>query len=1194
MTEGARVLARLDADDARARRLARQVFDRPLVLEAGAGTGKTTALVTRVLAWSFGPGWQRAADALAAQAPPERIAARVLGRVVAITFTEAAAAEMGVRTAEALLAVESGARPVWLEPDALPSDTEACRMRARALRGALDHLVVQTIHAWCRRLLAAHPLDARVHPFLEVDADGRVQAEVVREVLDASLAAAYSLEDSAALRLAGLGVGPPELELELLALLGEGVRARDLAADPFTPTRLAALRGRALRACRGLLAAGGDALRAARRSPTTQRTLARVDATVDALRGDPWPDAEALGRFRERLHPEWERAELVRLRAWARGELGVTEQALVGQRRRELALAAASLLAIVDHLLRLEPRRLGLARDVLAGLLAEVEERLRGRGVVGFASLLSGAGDLLRERPDVARRVRAGIDQLLVDEFQDTDATQCDILRALVLFCPPDERPGLFVVGDPKQSIYGWRSADLAAYDAFVRDVESSGGRRARLCVNHRSVPAVLEEVERVVEPIMEREEGVQPPFEPLAPAPARRESPGFRRARFAPAEYWVSAEWDAEAGAPAPTRSGDASELEARALARELRELHEQHGVAWKDVGVLFRGRGDLEVYLAALRDGGVPFAVAGDRCYYRRREIVEAAALVRCVVDPNDQLALVTVLRSPLGGVPDAALVPLWSRRFPALAGALEGPATGALAELRRVVDEAAAALPADVPGLERVAGWDANLVHLLEVLALLRRSYREDPPDRFVERMRSLTLLEATEAARHLGAWRVANLERFFHELEAELAGAADPFAFLRALRRAVRGEEGREEGRPEEAADDAVRVLTIHGAKGLAFEHVYVMQLHKGAGAEARQAVLAREKDGVLEYRLVGAPTPGFDRVARDRETVAAAEQVRALYVAMTRARERLVLAGLWPVHQRGRRPGGVVELLARRRAGSPDLDATMGLVAAQGGAPIADACGARWVFPALAAEAAPRRRRRRGQVGALPTAERVAPSGDDRIPAVARRPSGDDRIPAVARRPSGDDRIARAVGTAIHRVLEEMDLGAGVQAELTRAELLEAAVRSTADTALAEAVLARARALLARIARGSLAAELERLAPGIVARELPFLGPPAQAAGPVGVVAGVIDLVYRDPESAELVIADYKTDSPASAGEIALRASAYAEQGDVYQRALRGALGLAYQPRFELWFLAADRIIVPHTSEAGPPRGVRAP
>ncbi|MBW1688133.1 MAG: UvrD-helicase domain-containing protein, partial [Deltaproteobacteria bacterium] len=930
----------LARSDARARRLAREVFDRPLVLEAGAGTGKTTALVTRILAWCCGPGWQRAEAGLRESDPeaavPQRIARRVLSRVVAITFTEAAAAEMDQRVSEALRRVEAGELPNWLPEDALPPSGELRRERAAALRGAVDLLVVQTIHAYCRRLLLTYPLEAGLHPRLEIDADGQLQAEIVREVLEERLPRAYAEGgDPDYPALAERGIDPPQLEEQLLALLEAGVTAAALQDDPLAPARVAALGRRARSAVAGFRAATGGCFHGVARSNRTAVAVAElVDEMSERLEQEPWADAETLAVGVAWIAERWEGGALKRLKEWAKGTFNKTEQAVVEGREEAIAEHGELLAGIVRHLSTIDLELLGLARRVLRELLAEVEKRLRARGVATFSALLTETRDLLLRRQDVAARVRARIDQLLVDEFQDTDRRQCDILRALALSGPEDGRPGLFLVGDPKQSIYGWRSADLAAYDAFVNDVKAGGGSLERLSVNYRSAPAILDEVERAVEPVMLCREGVQPAFEPLVPGPDTAGDPGFAHGRFAPTEYWVSARWDAEAGALRTTPAGAATELEAQALARDIRSLHEDHGVAWKDVGVLLRGRSDLEVYLGALRAADVPYAVQGDRSYYQRREVIEAAALVRSVLDPNDHLALLALLRSAAVGVPDVALIPLWTRGLASRIGALSEPSPEVLEALRAELVELVASLP-EVPGLDRVSGWQENLLAMLDALLQLRRSFGREPADVFVERMRRLSLFETTEAARFLGAWRSANLDRFFRELAGQLDEGAGPQAILRRLRRGVSQEEQQEEGRPKDAIEDAVQVMTIHGAKGLDFEHVYLVQLHKGSGRDDRGGIEPGEVDGTLEYRLLGAPTPGWDRVAQDRDRVAKAERVRTLYVAMTRAKKRLVLAGLWPEQQHSARPGQTIQLLQERREGRPEFDATAAELAASG-------------------------------------------------------------------------------------------------------------------------------------------------------------------------------------------------------------------------------------------------------------------
>lgn len=1192
----------------RAARAAACEFGAPLAVEAGAGTGKTATLVARVVCWCLGPGWERA-EQLGPGTPRDALAARVLGRVAAITFTEAAAAEMALRIGEAFSAVERGSTPIGVERGRLARIADG-EERARALLAALDHLVVRTIHAFCRRLLAAHPLEAGFHPDFTVDPDREATRRIARETLEARLREGYGAGDRELLELAADGFGPPEIEEALLALLDAGVEPERLGPDPCAPDRAAVAAGSLAEAVAQLRAGPGGALARGEGPPGRGRALAaKLDETLALVRAG-LPLAElALG-----LRELWGDRDRGTLGEWARGRLRAAERRALGGSADAFGAAAARLRARIDGLRACAPRRLAAVRRVLRPLLDETRRELRLRGIVSFSDLLSGARALLERHPSVAERVRDGMDQLLVDEFQDTDEVQCAIVEQLALCGPRERRPELFLVGDPKQSIYGWRRADLRAYERFLARVEQEGGTRHRLAVSYRATPALLDEVERVLEPALRPEPGVQPEFQPLVADRAQDPSTPV------PVEYWVS--WPLAAATPgaapdAPPRPAlrarvaDVAELEARALAWDLRGLHDARGVAWRDVGVLFRSRGDLDTYLAALRDAGVPYAVEGDRAYFQRREIVEAVALVRCILDPNDQLSLLTVLRSAWVGVPDAALIPLWTRELPGRIARLDGPDPVALDGLRRRIRDAASAVP-DVPGLARVAGWEHALESAVEVLARLRQSFRCEPGDVFVERVRALSLLEATEAARHQGAYRLANLQRFFRGLALALAdGRGGTHALLRRLRRSVAEALEEEEARPPETGEDAVRVLTIHQAKGLDFRHVYLVQLHRESGGPVPTAspVLA-EVDGALEYRLLGAASPGLHVALAQRERVARAELGRTLYVAMTRARDRLVLVGR--LSTSSPEPTAAArthaELLHARRGGLPPLEPLFAELAAAGEAD-AVRLGARWRFPAL--ETAPPQPPLTATEHALPQAERIRA---DRETIARRREQAVARMarPAVAAASAGADEehgrarasgpgrvrapeperlsraISRAVGSAVHRALERLDPSASADAVLARGR---ATVRFELACELEGEALARgierAEALLEGFARGPLLARLRRLGDRVVARELPLLAtPPAADSGPVDSVQGAIDLLYREPGTGEWVVADFKTDRVEGDAELAERARAYASQGEVYTRAVREALGLDREPRFELWFLHPGRIERPGPEPSG--------
>ena len=1173
-------LEALRARDAEARSLA-QRFEAPLVIEAGAGTGKTATLVARVLAWCLGPGWERAAGE-APDADDAILAERILRGVVAITFTEAAAAEMDGRIERGLALLAKGERPPGF-------DAEAPRERVQALRSAVDHLAVQTIHAWCRRLLSDHPLEAGVHPLFEVDADGAAREAVVREVTAERLGEGYAARDPALLALAERGVGPGEIERALTAQLEAGADAVAFADDPLAPQRIEALQARLLSAHCALEDAGGGLLATAKRAPRGAAVVESLANAQSALSKPATGPAE-LALLCKDLTDAWQGTALNALSKWKAEDFGKAERAAFSERSPAIAEAARNLHALLDkHVDSLDPEATALIAPVLSSLGIEVEERLRRGGRLGFDALLSRTAKLLG-RADVAARLRVSIDQLLVDEFQDTDPRQCAIVATLALEGPRGERPGLFLVGDPKQSIYGWRSADLAAYEDLLDKIRDEGGRIVPLSVNHRSVPAVLEAVERAVKPVMKRVARLQPEFRGLAPSEALEGEAGFGAAGRAPVELWLPASCDAD-GAPQKTASPRAAAIEARALARDLRALHDEAGVKWEEVGLLFRSRGEWDVYLGALREADIPYRVEGDRSYYRRREILDAASLVCAVLDPNDALALVALLRSSVAGVPDAAWIPLWERGLPERAGRL-GIDADSVSELRALLSRVARELDPALPGLSRVAGWEVAAGDCLEAVAALRRSFESEAGDHFVERLRALTAFEGLEANRFPGRWRSANLERFFSSCAESFAGAGSADAVLSALRRAVAEEELPSLEPAVLDSGDAVSVVTLHGAKGLAWEHVYLMQLHKG---EAPQELPdeAGWVDGRLESRSCRWPTLGRDILKQRRERVSEAELVRTLYVGMTRARRRLVLSGVWPaLMSRGARCH--TTLLADGFGSDVDLGALAARADAQGRV---DEGGWRWVFvdhveqagvaaePAAAATVEPAARAPGTRAAPAPDFERVARRMQRRraAPVTLLSERGDAKREDAAASPRGtlDGDTARGVGTAIHAALERLDLDAPPeQAFYEQRARIEAQLRGALPAARAARAVAEALALWDVVHVGPLAARLADLAPRVVARELPVLLPLDETPeADAEYASGSIDLLYRDPDG-RLVVADYKTDraDPRAADpDTSAARAAYARQGSLYRTAVARALPGEPPPRFELWWLRRGEV-----------------
>ncbi len=1168
------------AEDENARKLAQTEFHRPLVIEAGAGTGKTALLVARVVAWCVGPGWEQHSE----DRDRGAVAREVVEGVVAITFTEAAAAEMAERVARSFSNLAAGEIPVGVTRKLLEVNDEELAARAAELADEVHRLRAQTIHSWCHHLLRAFPLEAGVHPAFEIDADGACVEEAVTEAVAETLRELPASPDRADWEfLAAAGVMPVDIADAVQRLVSAGASTAVLLEDPCAPDAMEEVLGKLRDALDGMHEAGVDALAAAG-SKTGRIGTALVGLRRElsqASSEDPSFAAEALNRLEDEVRS--------RLRDWSKGTLTKTERGLAAS-ETALSEAASELLPLIDGLRNFAPVELGAARRVLAELIRVVTRRLDRTGVVTYDDLLRRTADLLESSDGVRREVRAGIHQLLVDEFQDTDDTQCRMIRSLALI--GDEfGPGLFIVGDPKQSIYGWRRADLAAYDRFKGEVQAAGGLVCQLVQNFRSTQVILDEVARMVEPVMVRRIGIQPEFQHLEATGERRNAPGFDIAQWAPVEHWVTRPADpADGGLTASAKVAEAIALEAEAVATDIRRLLDGNHAGPGDIAVLVRSTPSLEPLLDRLREADVPFEVAREREYYRQREVVETAALVRHVIEPADQLALLTVLRSDVVGVPDAALAPLWDAGLPGIMARIHGWDSPMASDLESCIERAAEAIPDGLPGLDELPNWSVTLRTAARTVGHLRQTIREQPPHIFVERLRTLWLNEATASARFLGRFRRSRLERFYGELETSLAaadGSLTPVA--RMLRRAV--EEGREPQVPTDpdVAADAVHVMTIHGAKGLDFEHVYLCQIQKGdPKGPGGSTVELRSGGRGLEYRLFGWPTPGFGaaeqrRVERDR-----AERARLLYVATTRAKNRLVISGRWKSDGElipAREAGSFEDLLAHR-VPCNELDER----ARAGEARWTEADRpVQWVLPALESWSAQTSGRQfsgpktrdpgpAARDAALLADLRVEAERRARLPisvAASSLHGSWDGSAGARDEPVGE--AAAAVGTAVHRLLEIVDLRGDLPAQVAarRAEVLDWAAAGAAGAA--DVARQRATELLGRLIEGRALLSLEALADAVVARELPLLVAAGEDDPAVSAILGVADLVYR--RDTRLVVADYKTDALSDDDEITARAEFYRPQLELYARALRDALELDDLPAMELWFLWPDRIKV---------------
>ena len=519
--------------------------------------------------------------------------------------------------------------------------------------------------------------------------------------------------------------------------------------------------------------------------------------------------------------------------------------------------------------------------DELRRFIDEDAGRRRREGVLTYDDLLLEARDLLVRSAEARRDLRGRYRAILIDEFQDTDPLQAQI--ALLLAAEPDTddwtqaRPGpgrLVLAGDPKQSIYRFRRADIDIYeqvrDLFAASPESAAV--ASLAVNFRARPQLCRWQNRVFA-------GVLKPDADYPRAQARWEAtvPDRTDPGASVAVIPSNRQFD---------RAPEARRAEAGLIANLIVHMRESDSVLgalkvdgrvrtpeYRDIAILLRTRTGADLYTAALDRAGIPYHFDSGQGFYQQPEIRAVAHLLQALDDPSDEAAAVAVLKSPLAAASDSELL-----------------------QLRAAIGDGPLRLdPERLP-----ESYEGRLREPIAAVAELRRDlHRFGLPGLIDHVIRASGLLQAQAVgARAAGMrQRQANL-RMLVQRAAHFADNNDDSLrpFVRWLsQRGVRSLP-ESESATTEADDDAVRILTIHQAKGLEFPIVILPKLQDlpGSGADF---IVDRPNDRV-EFKLGDdrSPfrTPGYAAALRRDRAYADAEARRMLYVAATRARDWLIL------------------------------------------------------------------------------------------------------------------------------------------------------------------------------------------------------------------------------------------------------------------------------------------------------------
>src|SRR3989454_4352380 len=527
--------------------------------------------------------------------------------------------------------------------------------------------------------------------------------------------------------------------------------------------------------------------------------------------------------------------------------LGGERAASYEEARKRAEQAALDELAAADR---------DLLQELLTGFAAAYQEGKDRESALDFEDLQLRARDLLRDDVAIREREQLRFRSIMVDEFQDTNRLQCELIELIAGARGDCER---FFVGDEFQSIYGFRHADV---QVFRERREAAGTGVLPLTMNYRSRPEVL----AVVNHLFRGDFGHE--FQPLA-ASGEFPDPVFG----APVELLVT-DKSTYSGTDLHWRRG-----EARAIARRIRDLIAAGDATPGEIVLLFAAGTDAEWYEEELRALGVPTYRSTGRGYFGQQQVVDLLAYLRLLRNRYDDEALVSVLASPFVGIPNDGLV-LWRRAAP------KRPLFVALER----------ELPETFP--ER----DAQLLRAFRqrydrlTAALARLSL-----ERLCERIISEHDYDLAVLARWDGRRRYANLRKLARVARSyeELRGP-DVEGFVRFVRdqEAVGAREL--EAVAEEEGGDAVRLLTIHAAKGLEFKVVVVADAGRDRAPPASHEILALS-DGRFGFRVADPITSkprgayAYDAVQQARKEEERAERLRLYYVAMTRAIDRLIIS-----------------------------------------------------------------------------------------------------------------------------------------------------------------------------------------------------------------------------------------------------------------------------------------------------------
>ena len=915
--------------------LAVSELERNIVVTAGAGTGKTTILVNRILHLLLGHRRFQAEES------PIR-------RIVAMTFTEKAASDMKIRLVaelEKIVAVINGNNDGAKEKvegfiahlrDTYQTTYREIERRARISLEDMDKAVIGTIHGFAAHVLRLYPLESGVTPGFTVDV-GDLFDEMFDKEWTEWLEGELSLDSSHA---AVWKEVLRRLDLDSVNALAKRLSEFIIPLDSLTTGADDASRMGHPHAQRPLPAADAPANQqthapaSAVRQQENAAELSRrpgIDSLINPLSRKilevtvccEKPNNNLLTQLRELLKI-FDTIKTQGLGCLDSVEYDLDKEpskAQTGWTDEGFAVAQALVKkshALLKKLKTVDDPFVKTVTALVLPFAKAFRRKYTSQGYVSFDGLLILTRNLLqnKEYRHIREKLKDEFRTILVDEFQDTDPVQYEIVlflsealghysgdvRKVVL------EPGkLFIVGDPKQSIYAFRRADIEAYEMVTKQVCGQDDT-LKLQENFRSHSGITEVINQLFQgKIMVEQPGLQPCYIPIH----------AHRPKAHPYQKVEMAVVSDEAGKG--LKAADAREAEAEWIARwitnhvnneaieDAENRREMRKLQYRDVALLLRAFTQLKPYVEAFKRYGIPYIVEGEKYFYTTQEVLDFINLLRIIENPHDKIALMGVLRSTLVGLTDREIYELqmhdlldYRKDFPETFIAGHNTATDA--------NEPAA--PSNFTGEGRVAAIEEIPSGLGKATGAFYRFLRKMharagiiPVSQLIaEIMDNTHLAEITAGAWH-GEQKLSNVWKLYQMgCDMEQNDGVSLKTFIDRIRRRIK--DAREEGESPLSDEtlDVVKIMSIHKSKGLEFPVVFLGNLH-GEVRNSAETIDAAVFD--WSTATTGIVVGNGSRQARNLRSIIIEEKLndrsweeekRVLYVAMTRARERLILTG----------------------------------------------------------------------------------------------------------------------------------------------------------------------------------------------------------------------------------------------------------------------------------------------------------